>query len=663
MKLECRYREPQPTKKDKTLVEILDKLKKLESKIDRLPMRPLPPGFGPAQMSPASQPSFPDTDPGSYTTSSIQASQTQSPAGFAGKNQPYRHASAAHKMLIWPAIQQVLAHLQSSSIHDLRRLEMEGSAFILSLYESTPQLPHDEVLLERPFMGMQMQSTRTANGARVTFPELTKEVMAKLATSYFDTFNLIYPFMDRESFMSETLIKVHTEGFDADADSVLALLVLALGELAIAGSSGRPVDSYMGRPSGIRGGNIERPPGLALFNEARKRIGFVYINCDLAGVQITSLIALYYESCSRHVDFWRTTVMASQACQLLITCTPIDWDSQRGDLIKRAYWHCAIMETGLHLELDLPLTGVISLEDKVPLPSFNTPFCEADHNGNLASHFEAHFASQIALRRLCANLHNNINNPMGMDTPSSSNEDFNGPAVSTLKQLAAQLDQWKSMLPPPLRWPEDDPSAFPAQRYAAQQQPQRHQQHEQTHYGQLSLDPSLSYDHMGSKRQFFTSDINSEPVHFPYVYDIQVALLRTRYYYAKYTIYRPFIYKALHFPDHMTQDDAEGVVCCLKSCLKWPILLSPPSRQKRLIPYLFCWSQNCLGILLIFHMTHQSPVLQRIRQQVAARDPKFERDVEETIQLMLDWIRDLKTSDPIAEWCYSTLRNIYNLEP
>jgi len=23
----------------------------------------------------------------------------------------------------------------------------------------------------------------------------------------------------------------------------------------------------------------------------------------------------------------------------------IDWDSQRGDLIKRAYWHCVIMET------------------------------------------------------------------------------------------------------------------------------------------------------------------------------------------------------------------------------------------------------------------------------------------------------------------------------
>lgn len=64
---------------------------------------------------------------------------------------------------------------------------------------------------------------------------------------------------------------------------------------------------------------------------------------------------------------------------------------------------------GLRLELDLPLTGIMDLEDRVGLPAFDTPFCERDHVANQASHFEAHFASQIALRRLCANLHNDIN--------------------------------------------------------------------------------------------------------------------------------------------------------------------------------------------------------------------------------------------------------------
>lgn len=85
--------------------------------------------------------------------------------------------------------------------------------------------------------------------------------------------------------------RVHTEGFDGDTDSVIALLVFALGELAIEGSRGTPIGVHNGRPSGLRGGSLRRPPGLALFNEARKRIGFVLTECDLENVQIFSLAA------------------------------------------------------------------------------------------------------------------------------------------------------------------------------------------------------------------------------------------------------------------------------------------------------------------------------------------------------------------------------------
>lgn len=115
--------------------------------------------------------------------------------------------------------------------------------------------------------------------------------MHQLATAYFDTFNFIYPFMDRQNFISDTLTKVHTEGFNGDADSVIALLVFALGELAIEGLRGNPIEVYKGRASGVRGGTAAKPPGLALFNEARKRIGFVLTDCDLENVQIYSLAA------------------------------------------------------------------------------------------------------------------------------------------------------------------------------------------------------------------------------------------------------------------------------------------------------------------------------------------------------------------------------------
>jgi hypothetical protein len=549
-------------------------------------------------------------------------------------------------MLTWPAIQQLLSQSLPSNIGDLKDLEQEGSAFMFRIQRETPNLPFDEGLEERPFVGMQTQATRAAGGVRITFPALTRDIMDRLATAYFDTFNFIYPFLDRQIFTSDTLTKVHTEGFDGDTDSVIALLVFALGELAIEGSRGNPIEVYQGRPSGVRGGTLLRPPGLALFNEARKRIGFVLTGCELENVQVLSLAALYYESCSRHADFWRLMVSASLACQVLATCSPINSNSLRGDLIKRAYWHCAIVETDLYHELGLPVTGITELEDQVGIPSFNTPFCEADHRGNLSSHFYTYYASQVALWRLCNN--RNDNSDDFITNTASLNDDLTGATPSSLKQLASQLTQWRGMLPRDLQWAEDNPASFPTLQPMV--------------LGGCNprLDPNLSPFQENSGLPLFTTDLDSEPVHYPYAYDIQVALLRTRYYYAKYMVYRPLVYKALHFPEQMTHEDAEGVEECLRSCLKWPIALSPASRRKRLVPYLFCWSQNFLGILLILHMTRHNPMLQDIRAQLCG--PRFEAEAEQAVQLMLDWIRDLKSSDPIAMWCWKILQGIYHLD-
>jgi hypothetical protein len=113
------------------------------------------------------------------------------------------------------------------------------------------------------------------------------------------------------------------------------------------------------------------------------------------------------------------------------------------------------------------------------------------------------------------------------------------------------------MLPRDLQWPEDDPTSFPAPQPA-----------NLTGFGR-QLDPNLSRSSgQQTNLPLFTSDLDSEPVHYPYVYDVQVALLRTRFYYAKYIVYRPLVYKALHFPDQMTQEDAEGAAECLRVCPK-----------------------------------------------------------------------------------------------
>lgn len=92
----------------------------------------------------------------------------------------------------------------------------------------------------------------------------------------------------------------------------------------------------------------------------------------------------------------------------------------------------------------------------------------------------------------------------------------------------------------------------------------------------------------------------------------------------------------------------------------WPITLSPPSRQKRLVPYLFCWSQNLLGILLIIYMTQHNPMLSEIRARLCGS--RFEAEIDQTVEMMLDWVRDLRNTDSIALWCWKILQGVYQLE-
>lgn len=126
---------------------------------------------------------------------------------------------------------------------------------------------------------------------QITFPALNRDTMHRLTTAYFDSFNLLYPFMDRRTFESDTLARVSSEGFDGDVDSVIALMVFCLGELALEGLSGAPIASFNNVRSGLRGGSSTRPPGLSLFNEARRCLGFVICEHQLENVQIFSLIA------------------------------------------------------------------------------------------------------------------------------------------------------------------------------------------------------------------------------------------------------------------------------------------------------------------------------------------------------------------------------------
>lgn len=224
-----------------------------------------------------------------------------------------------------------------------------------------------------------------------------------------------------------------------------------------------------------------------------------------------------------------------------------------------------------------------------------------------------------------------------ISSPHTAGVPSTGSGPSAIKQLSGQLDQWRGMLPSPLQW-HDESVPFPEHgafgAVYAEQSPQR--------------------------TPMFTSDLDEAVASLPFATDIQFALLRTKYYYSKYIIHRPYVFKALHHPDSLTREDAEGAAECLRSSLKWPIAMSPPRSNKRLIPVSFFWSQNLFGILVLLHLSRNNPLLSQIRTRLCGQ--RFDLDAMETIKLYIDWLRDIRQMDATAKSSWGIIKLLYGLE-
>ncbi|KAI4813374.1 hypothetical protein E4T44_10829 [Aureobasidium sp. EXF-8845] len=349
----CVYREPQPTKKDKTMIHILQTLQRLENKFDTLYVsKPLTPASNSDWSAPHSGPRQrgvtgtlgTSSSNGSHISSDSEVrpgarigSQSSSPPDMLRINQ---YLSVASKVLLWPSI---YLHILGSGIavaSDLQYVLQEGTPWFvhLELRKHAKPLPWDTDMQTYPM------PSSTAD-VRAGFIGLTPENMRRMSDAYFSTFNMLFPILDRRMFLKDMLGPVSRNGFaDCDPQSCIVLLVLALGQTAIDGVHGSPISIVEGNPSGLRGGTSERPPGLDLFNEARRCMGFIMHQCTLENVQIHLLESTYYEACARHMDFWRATVAASASCQIIIKCESIDWSTPRADLIKRVYWACMLSE-------------------------------------------------------------------------------------------------------------------------------------------------------------------------------------------------------------------------------------------------------------------------------------------------------------------------------
>ncbi|KAK7519178.1 hypothetical protein IWZ03DRAFT_309418 [Phyllosticta citriasiana] len=627
---ECRYREPLPTKKDKTMVFMLDALQRIEGKVDQIGKVFVPNGgvFDVASHSsdqsgrPASigggstDQGKPGRDVHQHAKQQIQTHPPPTAIKSPGSSNVPVHITTPHRILLWPFIRSRLEEFNVDVAGDLRALVQAGTPWVLR----QDAKKHPDILpCNVSPNSEQVQDLTSPDGMpRARFPDLSYEEMRTYATHYFDTFNLLYLILDRASFMNTLLPHVARRGFGEDEeDSIIALLVLSLGKVAFEGTWSTPLENGMNFASGLKGGTKDRPPGLDFFNEARRRTGFVAYKSSVENIQILLLTAIYFESCGRHLEFWRAASAASASFQVLTKCTPIDWFTEHGSLVKRLYWTCNLIENWYHFDLDLPRTGMVESEDEIPLPGELLGQATAEEQQAMM-----HFLAMIALRRLVTRVHRTLF--------EESSEGYGGPPTHVIRELARQLESWRTMLPQPLQWSDEPPEA-------------------RFHYGVPGLEKTFHSNIFSSGSSNSTVPLSQQSA-----MDLLVAQLRSRYYQCRFIIYRPFVFKALHFPELVTREDRMLIAMCIKSTLMWPMALAPPKNRKRLVPYPFAWTQNFLGILLILRMTTISSVL----AEVCRRDID-QTEVMLTVQYMLEWIADAREIDAIASWSWTILEPLF----
>lgn len=375
-----------PCRKDKTLVHIMDSMVRLENKVDHLisnRQAQAPSGFV-GDDSLGRSPEVPTVQASGLRLQDIDIEH----GFFPNLYQTRWRLTVPHRVILWPSVHTLMSESSAQTASDLRSIASKGTSWLLKqeIHKYSEPLPQDAAAAAPPLNLWQIQ---------------------ELSDVYFNSYNKFCPILDRATFVDNVVAVAWQNYMQAtDSATILTLLVCALGQVGLEGVVGEPIAVSNGVASGFRGGTVTMPPGLDMFNEARRRIAFAPTH-TLERVQILLLQATYYGATARHLDFWQSIHAASMTCQVLIHTHDIDWQSAKGDLIKRAYWACALHEDLYHRDLDLPRSGIHTLEDRVVLPHFHNMKGNSseESSGDRDMLCRYHFLAMISMRSVITRIH------------------------------------------------------------------------------------------------------------------------------------------------------------------------------------------------------------------------------------------------------------------
>ncbi|EXJ89609.1 hypothetical protein A1O3_02676 [Capronia epimyces CBS 606.96] len=509
---------------------VFNTLKRMESKIDHLSSQnpPKPRQGSESTRSDLGRPLVESPYRLEYDTPIRAITSPQAPnAGLVAQSpSPNLLSFSAHQTVHWPG---VVATLPTSLVSAAQSLE--------------PSYP---TLLEsgRPQLDPVIPAQARMPGAD-WLVSLSLSCVKDLSNAYFDTFNRVYPFIDRDFYFLSTLAVVVREGFGYDIESCLVLNVMALGCMGLRAfeEGGFATSSQAPSSPVIRDIMDEEIPGLSFFNEARKRVGFCLCERDIQSCQYYLVSAVYFAQLMRPVDQWMMTNRAAATCTAFFKCPPEPHDEYMADMQSRLFWTALVLETVIVQELELPPSRLKEWEDVVPLPKFTVyPYADKSRPRNSDdSYYHYHFLAQIAHRIILSRIRDELY--------------YSNPSATLADELRHQLEQWRDNLPQAIQWTSE-----------------------------------------GEDQTF---DCPADAV--------TMTLLQARYRISRFHLGRPFLYKAIQKPMSVNETDLKMCTEALQFAIDWPLALDVCVRMKDFMPLKYFASGQMFGQLFIFHALDSSP--------------------------------------------------------
>ncbi|KAH9821431.1 fungal-specific transcription factor domain-containing protein [Teratosphaeria destructans] len=258
-------------------------------------------------------------------------------------------------------------------------------------------------------------------------------VVQEYVDAYFDHVQVIYPILDKESFLHQ--LALYHEDVPAKSMSWRALLFAVLASGCRAAHSDETALAF--RTSGSEAWSYFV---VALSMEQ----SLVHVTTDLTAVQALAVMTVFAQGCSspQRLEYTLCSTTVRVAYSLALHCAPADeWELflEEKRARSRTFWVIYCLDKTLALRCGRP-SMIDDAEISTPIPA---PRPATTSSSNETSTFDF-FLSLCQCSRICSKISRNLYSAFALN---QSCRDL----AKTARQLLADVQIWRNSLPPPTR--------------------------------------------------------------------------------------------------------------------------------------------------------------------------------------------------------------------